>query len=114
MRRWSSWMPTMATSSRPRRSVTARTPPASIRRRRAERERLRARAVARYHRHVARMDPPVVPHPLVSADRQVHVHGAVIGKGLRKVREAAFDVAEMDIEELANRRSTRLNPSHVW
>src|SRR5262249_39411922 len=64
-------------------------------------ERLRLALVVLNAWHVVWHDHPVVTHLLVNAQGANHVHVPVVGKRLAEVQVAAFDVAEVDIEDLA-------------
>src|SRR5438067_1170544 len=62
---------------------------------------LRAAGIAFDDGYVVGHDHAVVADLLVDAHGPDHIDVAVIGEGLREVQEPAFDVAEVDVEDLA-------------
>src|SRR5271154_1388242 len=65
-----------------------------------EREGLLAAVISVDFRDMIRHQHPVVADFLVGSNGADHVHVAIVGKSLAKVEKAAFNIAEMDIEDL--------------
>src|ERR1019366_10151267 len=73
-------------------------------------EGLLASRVAVDDRHVIRPEHAVVTDFLVYAQGADHVHVAIVRKSLLKVREAASDIAEVHVEDLATHAEV---PDHI-